>query len=107
LGFKKGVAVAKGILRYEIDGIEMAISVDKKFIKPEEIHSRGFEAEIMASKETEEEARNKITKFLDKLGLKTYKENEFYEYIEKLNKEANGVFDYEIDSVDKIRALGR
>lgn len=102
LGYKKGVAADRGIARYLINGIEIAIQDVRIYGMPGKIHSRFFEAEVMADKDSEEEAKNKIKKFLDSIGLKIFKENEWYDYIEILNKEANGVYDYEKDNMASI-----
>ena len=102
LGYKKGIAGDRGIVRYMIDGIEIAIQDVKKYEKSGEIHSRFFEAEIMANTESEQEAKNKILKFIEDLSLNIFKEDEWYKYCRKLNIEANGVFDYEKDNIDDV-----
>ena len=102
LGYKKGIAGDRGIVRYMVDGIEVAIQDVRKYKNSEEIHSRFFEAEIMANTKSEQEAKNKILKFIKDLSLNIFEENEWYEYCRILNIEANGVFDYENDNVDDI-----
>lgn len=107
LGYKKGVAADRGIARYEIGEIEIAIQDVRIYGAQNKIHSRFFETEIMSTEDAKEEAEMKIKKFLKELELSIFIEKDWIAYVEKMNKEANGVFDYEVDSVDKIRALGR
>ncbi len=107
LGYKKGVAADRGIVRYQIGEIEIAIQDVRVYGAQNKIHSRFFEAEIMSMEDTKAEAEAKIKKFLDEMGLTIFQDNEWVSYVEKMNKEANGVFDYEKDSVDTIRFLGK
>ncbi len=107
LGYKKGVAADRGIVRYQIGGIEIAIQDVRVYGAENKIHSRFFEAEIMSAEDGKKEAEMKIKKFLKNLGLSFFQESDWIGYVEKMNKEANGVFDYEKDSVDKIRFLGK
>ena len=102
LGYKKGITAFKKIIKYNIDGIEITIHEMKNCENPREIHSRFFEAEIMTDEESKEEAIKKISKFLKELELSVFKEGDWYEYVRKLNKEANGVFDYEKDNLDDL-----
>ncbi len=105
LGYKKGVAADRGIVRYEIDGIEIAIQDVRICGKPGKIHSRFFEAEIMADSDSENEAKKKIKEFLSGRGLKIFEENDWYDYVKTLNKEANGVFEYGKDDLDLVLGL--
>ncbi len=107
LGYKKGVAADRGIVRYQIGGIEIAIQDVRVYGAENKIHSRFFEAEIMSAEDGKKEAEMKIKKFLKNLGLSFFQESDWIGYVEKMNKETNGVFDYEKDSVDKIRFLGK
>lgn len=105
LGYKKGVAADRGISRYLIDGIEIAIQDVRTYGKPGKIHSRFFEAEIMADIDSEEKAKNKIKDFLAGKGLKIFEENEWYDYIKILNREANGVFEFGKDDIGLVLDL--
>ncbi len=105
LGYKKGVAADRGIVRYLIDGIEIAIQDVRIYGKPCKVHSRFFEAEIMADKNGEEGAKNKIRGFLDSRGLQIFEESEWYDYIKILNGEANGVYEYGKDDINNIMVL--
>ncbi|MCK5412961.1 MAG: hypothetical protein KAI57_01160 [Candidatus Pacebacteria bacterium] len=102
LGYKKGITAHKSIKKYNIDGIEITIHEMKKCNNPHQIHSRFFEAEIMADQNSKQEAIDKISKFIGELGLSIFEKEDFYEYIRKLNIEANGVFDYEKDNLNAI-----
>jgi len=105
LGFKKGVAAIRGIERYDIDGIEIAIQDVIRYGKKDELHSRFYEAEIMTSNADAEEGKNRIISLLDKIGLRKFGEDDWNEYIAKLNKEANGVYDYDKDNVDSLKSM--
>lgn len=105
LGFKRGVAALRRIERYEIDGVEFAIQDVIKFDKKDEVYSRFYEAEIMADKNTCEMEEDRILKLIGKIGLSIFREEDWNSYIEKLNKEANGVYDYDKDDVDKIKRI--
>lgn len=107
LGYKKGVAADRGILRYQVGDIEIAIQDVRTYGVQDKIYSRFFEAEIMSTEGAKEEAEKKIKKLLGELGLSFFVEKDWISYVEKMNREANGVFDYEKDSVDKIRSLGK
>lgn len=87
LGYTKGMLCERITQVYEYDGIEFALV---------EIpgHSFHFEAEIMASSDDVERARRHIEETCNKLGLKIFSDDEYMDYIETLNKEANEVFDY-------------
>lgn len=102
LGYKNGITAYKGIKKYVINGIEITIHEMKKCKNPKEIHSRFYEAEIMANDESKNEAIAKIQKFLQELGLSVFEEEAWYTYVRKLNDEANGVFDFEKDNIDDI-----
>lgn len=108
LGYNKAVACDRGIVRYMIDDIEFAIQDVNDYTIPGKIHSRFFEAEIMCSNEAEKElAITKIRSFLSSHNLKEFTEQEWNEYVAKMNKEANGVFDFQTDSIDRVINLGK
>lgn len=105
LGYNKAVACDRSITRYMVDGIEFAIQDVKDFTNSGAIHSRFFEAEIMSNEEGKDNAVTKIRNFLSINNLKEFSETEWYEYVEKINKEANGVFNYEHDDIEVITHL--
>ena len=106
LGYTKAVACDRGIERYEIDGIEFAVQDVRDFTQPGQIHSRFFEAEIMTDESGKSAAVEKIRNFLTNHNLKEFLEQEWNEYVAVMNKEANGVFDYEKDSIETVIDLG-
>lgn len=88
LGFKKGVLCIRDSHVYEYKGIEFSLV---------EIpgHSFHYEAEIMAAtnKNTEQLAEQ-IKTTCQELGLKIFTHDEYFQYIEILNSQANEIFDY-------------
>lgn len=106
LGYSKGVACIRKISRYNIEGIEFAIQDVVDFVSGK-LHSRFFEAEIMCDTDSEKEiAINKIRSFLSNLSLREFTEEEWNEYVFRMNQEANGVFDFQTDSIEKVIELG-
>jgi len=106
LGYTKAVACDRGIERYLINGVEFAIQDVRDFTRPGKIHSRFFEAEIMTDDAGKDAAIKKIKTLLGVLSLKEFSETQWNEYVAVMNKEANGVFDYEKDSVERVAKLG-
>ncbi len=105
LGYNKAVACDRRIQRYIIDDIEIAVQDVIDFNKPGAIHSRFFEAEIMADEAGKDFAVVRIREFLSLHGLKEFSETEWNEYVATMNTEANGVFDYEHDPISSITDL--
>jgi predicted adenylyl cyclase CyaB len=89
LGFRKGVLCVRNSKVYEYKGIEFALVEVPG-------HSYYYEAEKMASeKEDTSEITDEIVGVCKDLGLETFSQKQFFEYINKLNKEANEIFDYQ------------
>lgn len=107
LGYEKAVACDRGIERFNFDGIEIAMQDVRSFSEPGEIHSRFFEAEIMTEKGHENEAVERVRSFIKQQGLREFSEEEWNEYVAKMNNEANGVFDSKHDNLEKISELGK
>lgn len=108
LGYNKAVACDRGIVRYSIDGIEIAIQDVINFNDNGKIHSRFFEAEILCQDDSEKEnAIRKIRDFLSSVELREFTENEWNDYVAQMNNEANGVFDFQKDDVQQIINLGK
>jgi len=58
-------------------------------------HSYYYEAEKMAhSKEKADKILKEMTEICGDLGLDVFNKKQFFNYVEKLNKEANEIFDY-------------
>lgn len=87
LGFEKGVLCVRNSLVYDYKGIEFALVEVPN-------HSIFFEAEIVSTQADSEEAERSIKQVCDKLNLKVFTKDDFFEYVNKLNKEANINFDY-------------
>jgi adenylate cyclase class IV len=108
LGYTKAVACDRAMERYEIEGIEFVIQDVRNFNAPGTVHSRFYEAEIMAADEAEKEAAvQKIKGFLSTHSLPVFAEEDWNAYVARMNTEANGVFDFSKDSVDVIKDLGQ
>lgn len=88
LGFVKGMLCERKSKVYEYKNIEFALVEVPG-------HSYYYEAEIMAyKKEDPEKITKKIKKVCVDLKLSIFDKKQFFEYIEKLNKESNEIFDY-------------
>ena len=107
LGYTKAVACDRSIDRYMIDGIEFAIQDVNDFNHPGSVHSRFFEAEIMADDQGKDAAVEKIRLLLSRLKLSEFAETQWNEYVAVMNEEANGVFDYEHDDIASVMNLGK
>ncbi len=94
LGYRKGVLCIRNILVYNYNNIEFALVEVPG-------HSYFFEAEILLSSEERlETANKKIKETCNNLGLKLFSDADWFNYIEKLNKEANRIFDIDKDGED-------
>ena len=99
LGYRRGVACDRGISRYDIDGIEIAIQDVRRYGKEPKLHSRFFEAEMMCAPEDVAEAESRIRTMMEDAHLRHFEENDWYEYVRMINEEANGVFDLDHDGL--------
>lgn len=94
LGYSQGVLGIRNSLIYQYQDIEFALVEVPG-------HSYYFELEMLVSSKGEiKEARRKIKEMCQNLGLKLFSDLEFFNYIEKLNKEANKIFDINKDGED-------
>lgn len=87
LGYEKGVLCIRNSMVYDFKGIEFALVEVPN-------HSFFFEAEILATPETALDAENEIKKICEELNLKIFSKDDFFEYVNTLNREANVNFDY-------------
>ena len=87
LGYKKGMLCERITEVYNYDDIEFAIVE----VPGNSFH---FEAEIMADEGGIEAAKNHIQEVCEELGLEIFTDEGYIAYIEKLNKEANEIFDF-------------
>ena len=90
LGFVKGMLCVRKSQVYEYKSVEFALVE-----VPE--HSYYFEAEKMVSKrENIAKITNEIRNTCYNLGLDVFSRKQFFEYVDKLNREANEIFDYRV-----------
>ena len=87
LGYEKGVLCVRNSNVYTYKGVEFALV---------EIpgHSYTYEAEMLVDTHEATEAKISIQKICTDLGLSIFTDEEFFAYVELLNKEANIHFDY-------------
>lgn len=89
LGFKKGITVVRNGKIFDYKGIEFSLVQVPN-------HSYYFEAEVMVTKKSEvKKTRENMETICKKLGLTLFDDKDFYNYINKLNAEANVAFDFE------------
>lgn len=89
LGFSKAMLCERKSKVYKYKGIEFALVEVPN-------HSYYFEAEKMATNENEaNKLHAEIEEVCKELNLKIYDKKAFFEYVAKLNKEANEVFEYD------------
>lgn len=87
LGYKKGMLCERYTRVYVYKDIEFALVEVPG-------HSFHFEAEIMSDEKDVESSKKHIEEVCRELGLTIFTDQEYLDYIETLNKEANEVFDY-------------
>lgn len=92
LGYRKGVACERRIVRYECKRIEFAIQDALIYDNPAEKHSSFFEAEIKATEKEKDSAVEELRAWLAKHGLSTYSGEEWNSYVKELNRVVNGQF---------------
>lgn len=94
LGYGTGVVGERKILAYMYKGIEFALVEVPG-------HSYLFEAEMLVEQEKDQaQAMSTIQSICDELGLALFTDEGFHQYIEKLNKEANKIFEVTKDGED-------
>lgn len=88
LGYVKGVLCERIIKNFLYKDVEFAVVEVPG-------HSFYYEAEIMAtSDEDHDEVLKKLQNICTDLSLKIFSKEDFFEYVAKLNSEANGIFEY-------------
>ncbi|HLC63487.1 MAG TPA: CYTH domain-containing protein [Candidatus Nanoarchaeia archaeon] len=97
LGLKKGVLCFRKSKVYDYKGIEFALVEVPG-------HSYYFEAEMMVhTRSDKSKAQKHILDVCKDLGLKTFDDDGFYAYIERLNKESNEVFEFKNHKKDYFK----
>ncbi len=102
LGYTKAVACDRGIERFQIGEIEIALQDVRSYASPGTIHSRFFETEIMTTPDDKDGAVETIRAFLRERGLVEFSSAEWSACVETMNKEANGVYEYSADSAREL-----
>lgn len=87
LGYTEGIICVRNILVYEYEQIEFALVEVPN-------HSYFYEAEIMTSEKESSEATEYINKTCKELNLKIFSADDFYTYVEILNKNVNKKIDF-------------
>jgi len=88
LGFVKGMLCVRKSKVYEYQGIEFALVEVPG-------HSYYYEAEKMTlSSDNHTKITEEIQAVCKKLGLEIFNQKQFFDYINRLNKKANEIFDY-------------
>ena len=65
-----------------------------------------FEAEIIESMQDQlEEAKERIIKICDSLGLQIFTDDQFFKYVEKIDREANKAYDFETDGIEHFKGM--
>ena len=99
LGYTKGVLVIRKSKVYRYKDTEIVlVSIPN--------HSFFFEAERIVEHEAEHDAARALLEgVVQSLSLTTFSDNEWFSYLELLNKEANGVYDAALGTQQLIAAF--
>jgi predicted adenylyl cyclase CyaB len=93
MGFVKAIKGVRHTLAYDYKDIEIALVEVPG-------HSYYFEAEIVAPADSNHDiVHHQIKDILNELGLETFTENGFHDYIDQLNAETNEVYEYKRDTL--------
>ncbi len=93
LGYPKGVYGERSISRYTVGDIEFAIQ-DVISLSDKTLHSRFYEAEILATAGEEQQAEENLRQALARLGLPIHDTESWNTYEKQINADANGWFDF-------------
>jgi adenylate cyclase class IV len=97
LGFTKAVLCERLTRAYDYKGVEFALVEVPG-------HSYYFEAEKMAHSEADmAEIESEIRTVCHELGLSILTKEDFFRYIDTLNKEANAVFEFDSHTENRFR----
>jgi len=100
MGLDHGILIMRNSLTYQYKGIEFALVEIPN-------HSFFFEAEIMASDDVSEEIKDTeyIKQVCGELGLTLFSKQEWFAYLDIINKEANDTFDFNKDGIKKMEKI--
>lgn len=87
LGYSKGILAIRNSILYEYRGIEFALVEVPN-------HSYYFEAEKMVEESDKAITFEEIKQLCNDLNLSIFNDQEFFTYVDVLNKEANEIFDF-------------
>jgi predicted adenylyl cyclase CyaB len=93
LGYKNGMLAERKSIIYKYRDVEFSLVEVPG-------HSWYFEGEIMVeNEELLEESKKKIMNVCNSLDLEIFSDDDFYDYVDRLDKEANTNYDFERDGV--------
>jgi len=92
LGYSTAVACDRRRVKYQLEDIEFVVEEVRFFSEPDRLHSIFFEAEVVSSTEGKEKAEAGLRDWLVMHELPIFLEDEFNEYVNKLNLEANFLY---------------
>lgn len=96
LGYKNGMLAERKSVIYKYQDVEFSIVEVPG-------HSWYFEGEIMVeNEELLEESKKKIMTVCNSLDLEIFSDDEFYSYVDRLDKETNTDYDFERDGIKKF-----
>ncbi|MFT7557818.1 MAG: adenylate cyclase class IV [Planctomycetota bacterium] len=97
LGYTKGMLCVRNSFVYDYQGVEFALVEVPG-------HSYFFEAEIESTDNhaDTQELHRIIADAYSALDLTPYSDDAYFDYVKKLNKEANHTFDFDNDGVTKL-----
>jgi predicted adenylyl cyclase CyaB len=88
MGYSKGMLCVRNSNVYNYKGVEFALVEIPD-------HCYTYEAEKVVSSDADKDtATTEVQKVCEELGLQQYSDQEFYDFVKKLNEEANEVFEF-------------
>jgi len=88
IGLTKGALCVRKTKVYDYKNVEFSLVEIPN-------HSYYFEAEkLIDNNDDEKKAKDEIRKICKELDLNLFNDSEFFQYVKKLNKEANKIFDF-------------
>jgi len=105
LGYRRGVLCDRAITRFQLGTIEVAIQ-EVRIIGTSFVHSMFFEIEFQNQLANPDEAAKTLREFANEVALPLFSSDDWTRYVELINVEANGIFDFDSDSLDRLVGLG-
>ncbi len=107
LGYVKGVAGGRRIVRAHVGDIEVAFQEVLDFANPDFVGDRFVEVEFTGAVTDDGVAVTALSRFLSSVGLRAFSTDEWNAYVAKLNETLNGVYVHGETPVSVIRKLGQ